>query len=419
MNNKQKNKFAELKPDQGVVQHHEIGELTHFLSAFGQNKEQAVKSLMASSLQIVGLEELKAKYNKHWKAIEKRVEFAVEAFFTKKLSKLDMFLRLDEGHFVLIFANTSKEEGMIRANKLAQELFQLLFGEMPEADLINVTAMFIDVDLMGVIDHCQNLEELVEYLQGASDPVTPEVELEFKEKEEPSLLVSYRPMINNVKKIMSMIEVLPCRQDDTGRKMLEANDAVLNGTADMRAELDFKILKETEFALKQLGGLRKKPILMVPVDFETMAHAYRRLKYASFLKALPVYSQHHIVIAVSNVKSGLLNSRLRQILTTINPLVLGFVFVVEDGWDDFDIISDLPVFGIAFKGNEEQDLLWIEPLVSKSQAAGVRTYWLDLENDALARRAFLIDVDYVSGPIIGAVQSEPIMPFSLKSALKK
>jgi len=419
MNNKQKNKFAELKPDQGVVQHHEIGELTHFLSAFGQNKEQAVKSLMASSLQIVGLEELKAKYNKHWKAIEKRVEFAVEAFYTTKLSKLDMFLRLDEGHFVLIFANTSKEEGMIRANKLAQELFQLLFGEMPEADLINVTAMFIDVDLMGVIDHCQNLEELVEYLQGASDPVTPEVELEFKEKEEPSLLVSYRPMINNVKKIMSIIEVLPCRQDDTGRKMLEANDAVLNGTADMRAELDFKILKETEFALKQLGGLRKKPILMVPVDFETMAHAYRRLKYASFLKALPVYSQHHIVIAVSNVKSGLLNSRLRQILTTINPLVLGFVFVVEDGWDDFDIISDLPVFGIAFKGNEEQDLLWIEPLVSKSQAAGVRTYWLDLENDALARRAFLIDVDYVSGPIIGAVQSEPIMPFSLKSALKK
>ncbi|MEH6477318.1 MAG: hypothetical protein V7727_16615, partial [Sneathiella sp.] len=91
----------------------------------------------------------------------------------------------------------------------------------------------------------------------------------------------------------------------------------------------------------------------------------------------------------------------------------------EEGWDDFHIISDLPVYGVRFKATTEQDLLWVERLVQKAKAAKVRTCWRDLDNDFLARRAFEIGVDYVSGPIMGAIQQEPIMPFSLRGALKK
>ncbi len=413
-----KNKSEKIKTAPGVVQHHEIGELAHFLSVFGKNKDQAVKSLLASSLQIVGFDELKEKYHTRWDAVKKRVDVSIEAFFTKKLSKHDLFLRLSESSFALVFANTTAEEGLARANKLGQELLQLLFGEMPEASMISVKAMIIDDELVDFIDDFQNLDELVEYLQGASDPVIPETVQLFKE-EEPSLSVSYRPMINHAKKIMSVMEAIPCRSDNGKWKTLEPSDAVLTGTAFLRAELDFKVLKDTEFALKQLGTTGKKPIVMVPVDFETVAHAYRRLNYASILKTLPEFSQRHLVISIGSIKAGLLNSRLRQILTTLNPLVLGFIFEIEEGWDDFHIISDLPVYGVRFKATTEQDLLWVEKLVQKARAAKVRTCWRDLDNDFLARRAFEIGVDYVSGPIMGAIQQEPIMPFSLRGALKK
>ena len=38
----------------GVVQHHEIGQIGTFLKGFGKSKDEATKSLLASSLQIIG-----------------------------------------------------------------------------------------------------------------------------------------------------------------------------------------------------------------------------------------------------------------------------------------------------------------------------------------------------------------------------
>jgi len=400
----------------GVVQHHEIGELTHFLSAFGKNKDEATKTLMTSSLQIVGLEEIQRKYGDRWAVVKKRVDMAVEAFFTKKLGKRDMFLRLDESNFALIFANTTQEEGLAQAKKLAQELLQLLFGEMPEVNEISVTAMALDIDIIDYIGEFEDVEELIEFLRGVDRYKREGGEAKFK-AEEADISICYRPMINQVKRLMSIMEAVPCRLEKKVWRALGKDDPLLQGTIDLRAELDFKALRDTETAFKQLGAVGKKPVVMVSADFETLAHAYRRLRYANILKKLPDYSQRHLIINVTGVIPGLLNSRLRQILTTLNPLVLGFTFEVSEGWDDFGIISDLPVFGLSVVGHDEQDLLWIEKLVAKAKRLGVRSCWRDLQSDDLARRAFRIGIDYVSGSVIGGNQIDPITPFSLKTAL--
>ncbi len=404
-------------PEKGVVQHHEIGELAHFLSVFGKSKDDAVKSLMTSSLQILGLDEVRLKFGDKWKVIERRVDFAVEAFFSKKLGKKDLFLRLGTGNYALIFANTSSEEGLDRANKLAKELLHLLFGEVPEVEKIEIQAMAIDIDLGDVIDEFQNIEELIEYLQGYNSDTREEDEQKFREVEA-DLSICFRPMINHSKKMMSVIEAMPCRLDHGKWAVIPLTDPLIKGTADLRAELDFKIVRETDTALKRLGSMRNKPVVMVSVEYETLAHAYRRLKYAELIKKLPAYTQKHLIINIIGVGEGLLNSRLRQILTTIKPLVLGFTFEVSDKWDDFEVISDLPVYGVSAVGNTEQDLVWIEKLFKKAKSVGVRSCWRNLDSDEMARRAFGVGTDYVSGPVIGGCQLDPIAPFSLKGALK-
>ncbi len=401
------------KKPTGIVQHHEIGEMAHFLGAFGKTKEEAVKTLLASSLQIVGLEEVKKKYEGEWAAIQNRVGKAIEAFFTKKLRKIDTFVQLQEGRFALIFANMSREEGQAKATQLSRELINLLFGEMPGAELISVEVMVLDIDLTDSIDDFGSIEEIIEHFQVAIKDAEEKEEEQLKEVE-PVLSVVFRPAVNHRKKIISVSEVVPCRKSERETTLLQSDDPMYAGSPHLRSELDLLILKEAGEVLKKLGATGNKPIIMISVSFETLANAYVRRTYADYMKELPEYSRKHLILNVEGICSGTPNSRYRQILTILTPLILGFSFEVESEWDDFHAISDLPVLAVGVSSNNEEDLPWIERFFKRAHQEKKKCIWRNLQSDDLARQAFRIRANYVSGPVIGSVQEIPTRPFSIK-----
>jgi|GEM_PF-2783306 len=400
----------------GVIQHHEIGEMSHFLSAFGSSKEDAVRTLVASSLQIVGLEEVKKKYEGRWEKISQRVEQAIEAFFTKKLTNGDTFVRLGEGRFALIFQNLTREEGQAKAVALARELIKLLFGEMPGADMISVETMVIDENIAGSFEDFDNLEDLIAHFQKAIEKVEKKEEEQIKEAED-ELVVQFRSVINHGKKIISATEVVPCWKTGKKTSLLLKSDAMLNGSPHLRAELDLLLLKEAGVAIAKLGAKGNKPIVLITVSFETLANASARRKYAEMMKGLPVYTRKHLILNIEGIEQGTPNSRYRQILTSVRQLVLGFSFEVNMAWDDFQVISDLPVVAITVASNNSSDLAWIEHLRERTKKAGLKFIWRDLRNDELARWAFRLGADYVSGTVIGGLQETPTRPFSIKGTM--
>lgn len=397
----------------GAVGHHEIGEMAHFLSAFGKNKENAVKTLLASSLQIVGLEEVKKKYEGRWEKISHRVEQAIEAFFTKKLTNGDTFVRLSEGRFALIFQNLTREQGQKKAVSLARELIKLLFGEMPGVEMISVETMVIDENIAASIENFDNLGDLITHFQHAIEKVEEKEEEQLKEAEN-ELVVQYRSMINHGKKLISVSEVTACRRNGKETSVLLKTDAMLNGSPHLRSELDLLVLKEAGVAISKLGTLGNKPIVLLTVAFETLANASARRKYAEVMKGLPSYTRKHLVLNIEGIEQGTPNSRYRQILTSVRQLVLGFSFEVDKTWTDFQVISDLPIVAMCVASNDANDLAWIEDLRERSKSAGLKFIWRDLKKDDLARWAFRFGADYVSGSVIGALQEHPTRPFSIK-----
>ena len=397
----------------GVVQHHEIGQIGMFLKGFGKSKDEATKSLLASSLQIIGLDEVKKEYAERWEKIEKRVDQAVEAFFTKKLGKQDMFIRMAKNRFALLFANTSYEEGLERASKLSGELLQLLFGELPEHHNVTIEAVVLDVDLVEHISDFDDITDMVEYLNLAISDTQEEQEEDEADKTEHSVL--FRSMISCNKNMVSVSELLPCNVIDGKRERIRRDDLRAMVGSRQRADVDYRLISEADAPVRKLGRVGHKPLILASVDYDTLANAYRRHEYARILKQLPRYTQTHFLINVTSVPTGLLNSRIRQILTTLKPLVLGFIFEVGADWNEFDVIRDLPVFGVSFFGDDEADLSWIEPLVARSKENSFRTFWRGVTSDVLARRAFEMHVDFLSGDVIGRVQETPVAPFSLKS----
>ncbi|WP_169542948.1 EAL domain-containing protein [Sneathiella aquimaris] len=397
----------------GPVEHHQIGEMAHFLKAFGRNKEEVVNTLMASSLQIVGLDDVKKEYEGKWEKIEHRVETAINAFFTKKLRKQDTFVQLAEGRFALIFANMTREEGQARALELSRELINLLFGQMPGVELISVEAMVLDVNLIGDLESFENLEEVIEYFQDAIAEASERETTQLKEVEE-ELTIQFRSVLNHPKQFISATEVVFALRKGDDTTVLSHSDPMLSGSTRTRTDLDLMALEKTGQAMREMGRKGNKPIVFLSICLETLANAYCRKNFQDMMNRLPDYTKQHLILNIEGIGRGIPNSRYRQILTSVTPNVLGFSLEVDKDWDCFHAISDLPVRAIVASSNEEEDIPWIQTLILQAKEKGIRSVWRNVETDEVARLAFRLGVDYVGGPAISNCQDSPIRPFSIK-----
>lgn len=396
----------------GIVAHYEIGEATNFLKPYGKTYEEALENLITGSIQIIGLEEVRAQYSEQWGRIRKDVMTIADAFLSRKLGRHDIFVPLDDGHFALLFADVTREEALKKSRSIAADLVNKLFGELPGGELISVEAAMLEIEDFDGLDRIRSLEDLVACFRQAIVKSQDKEAREFRERK-PEINVKFRPLINRRKGFVAMNEaVSSCELDGRGATLGEG-DPVFNGSSRLRAEMDFLVLRETGKFLKNLGGVGNKPIIFLSVHFETLANAFCRGKYARILAALPPYTGHHIVLNVQDIAPGVPNSRYRQIFTSLRLLVLGFTFEVSPNWNDFEAIRDLPVRAITLAGHESLELSHIEALFHRTKKHGLKCIWRSIDHDALARAAFTMGVDYVSGPIFGAVHDTPSKPFSL------
>ncbi|MEX0584036.1 MAG: hypothetical protein WD185_10220, partial [Sneathiella sp.] len=117
--------------DPVTVKHYEIGEATGFLRPFGKTYREALENLITGSIQIIGLDEVKAQYAEQWGKIRHNVMEIADAFLSRKLGRHDIFVPLDEGHFALLFAEATREQALEKSKTIARDLVNKLFGELP------------------------------------------------------------------------------------------------------------------------------------------------------------------------------------------------------------------------------------------------------------------------------------------------
>jgi len=398
--------------DAGPLQHYEIGEAAHFLKPYGHTYLEALENLITGSIQIIGLDEVKLQYTEQWGTIEKSVIRIADAYLSRKLGKHDVFVPLDEGRFALLFAGLSRDEALEKSQVIAVELVNKLFGELPGGELISVEAAMLDIEDFDGLDRITNHEELVRCFRQAIEKTQDKASHEFR-KNRPQMSVAFRPLINRRKGFVGMNETLVFRDMDGHPRPLASDDPMLNGTSRLRAEMDFLVLREAGKLLQDLGGAGNKPIIFLSVHFETLANSYCRGKYARILSSLPEYTCGHLLLNVQGTATGTPNSRYRQIFTSIRALILGFTFEVNADWSDFAAIRDLPVHGISIAGQNTDALIQIKQLFDRAREENKKCFWRSIETDELARAAFTLGVDYVSGSAFGHFHPEPTKPFAL------
>ncbi len=397
----------------GPVDHYEIGEAAHFLKPYGRTYRDALQNLITGSIQIVGLDDVKAQYADQWESIEKSVLRITEAFLARRLGKQDVYVPLDAGHFALLFAGLSREEAVVKSRQIASDLVNKLFGEMPGGELISVEAAMLEIEDFDGLDRIESLDDLVTCFRTAIEKTQDSETRDFQKRRQ-EISIRFRPFINRRKNFVAMNEVLAYNLTDGEAVPLTSDDPVFNGTPRLRAEMDFLVLREVGKAIEDLGDVGNKPTIFVSVHFETLANAFCRGKYARILSALPAYTCRHLVLNIQGTVTGTPNSRYRQIFTSIRSLVLGFTFEVNPDWKEFDAIRDLPVHAMTVAEQGRQSLPQISDLVVRAKQHGKKVIWRSLGDDDLVRAAFNAGTDYVSGPVFSPIQPTPFKPFSIR-----
>lgn len=406
---------VEYKPvsaGEGLLQLHEIGEAASFLKPFGRTYREALENLITGSIQIIGLDDVKAQYAEQWGSIAKSVLKITDAFLSRKLGKSDVFVPLDDGRFALLFAGVSRDEALEKSTAIASELVHKLFGELPGGDLISVEAAMLEIEDFHGLDRIKDLDDLIRCFREAIDRTQDKESKGFRQRK-PNISIRFRPMINRRKKFVSMNEAIVFQELDGQQTPMTSDDPVYTGTPALRAELDFLVLREAGKILEHLGGAGNKPTVLLSVHSETLADTFWRGKYARILSSLPEYTCRHLLLNIQGTVTGTPNSRYRQILTSIRSMVLGFTFEVNPEWSEFEAIKGLPIHAITVSGRHISEIKQIEALFKAANKNSKKSIWRSIDNDELARAAFNLGVDYASGPIFGAEQEEPSRPFSL------
>lgn len=397
-----------------VVQHHEIGDAVHFLKMFGVTRKQAVSNLMAGSIQILGLDEIKRQYEGDWQAIEHKVMKNIESFFSRKLAKGDLYTPLGKDRFALLFANSSKAEAQVKAQKITSDLISHLFGQVPGADLISIEALVFDEDSFDDLGPIRSLSELVEAFNQAVSKNKKKESQTFKHARK-EIELKFRVCINRNDNIVSMNDCLLYRTIDDMPAIIENEDPLRLGTPQLRAELDIEALRLLKPYLQNLSDVKDKPYFLLDVQYETLANRSTRQKYAQALKRLPEFTTKYLILNITGLVKDTPQSRFQQILSFLNPLVLGYYFEISLPWNEFDKIKGLPVLGFTLSDVTiaKQDVL--AHFVSEAGAQDKAVFLRSITDDSVAKIAFNLNIDNISGPAIAAIQDNPTKPFALPS----
>ncbi|WP_217808119.1 hypothetical protein [Oceanibacterium hippocampi] len=388
------------------VRHHEIGELAGLLKHMGETQARAVDALLAGSIQVLGLDEVRERYAADWARLEARIGEIVETFIASRLGKQDLLIPLGTQQFAIVFAELSRDEARAQARKIAGQLANHLFGQVPHGELISVEGLAMTLDELEGLDEVTSVEDLVRCFKAAQDRQRGR-EVEAIEAAQSQLGFRFWPTVNVSKRMISIYECAATRDGPDGASMLAPDDPVIPASGDGRSEFDLLVLQEAGTHLGSLGGLMHKALLMVPVHFETLAARYHRTAYVEALKELPGAGERRLILKIEGLPDGTPNTRLRQIVTSIKPLVMGTVWQVEPDFAHFQALEGLHALGIALDGRRVARLERLEKLVATASRAGLRPFLGAIGTTDAATTACRLGFRYLNGRALAPMLHRP------------
>jgi hypothetical protein len=409
-------------------------------------------SLQASRINVIGLKRVKERFGAEWARIADRADRIARNVIERHLAPGDVYAKWGEDTFITVFAQLSENDAHIKCFLIGNEIVRTLLGEDGSEQLEIKTAVTrvdgsIQLEEIAAMNDLFESPEAVDPMAspplgyGPGDdtpspkpadsglalvpitrerkPTKPEVDAAHGD-----ILAGvdfvFRPTWDPTRNVLSTYFCVPqVRLSDLDGVAGDANLAV-EGDPEAMARLDNATIARVKQELRAMAADRRRLIIALPIHFETLTSAALRRRLAAEIATVPEPMKLYLVIEILSVPSGVLKSRLMEMIAPLRLHCRATAVRVAVETIDFAQIhgTGISAVGADIGSITKPEFILMQQLGRFQRAAEkaeVVTFLHGAQSRSLVAAAVGAGFHYINGDAVAASVSRPerIVPFQL------
>lgn len=406
-------------------------------------------SLQASRVNIIGLKRIKERFGDTWKHVADRADRIARNVIERHLEPGDIYATWGEDTYITVFARLSEQEARVKCYLIGNEIVRTLLGD-DASEYLEVKTAVTRVDGSVDLKAVDSMDQMFEGAEVISPLAPPEpkagaeevpradddIGLTFVpiERERPApkeidavranVLAGvdfvFRPMWDPTRNVIATYLCVPqVRLSDLDGAVGDASLAVA-GDPDAMVRLDAATIARVKSDMRAMASDGRRLIIAMPIHFETLCSTVQRRRCAAEIGAIPEPMKQYLVIEVVDVPSGVLKSRLMEVIAPLRLHCRAVSLQVAIGTIDFTHIrgTGISAVGADIAHLAKSEFILMQQLARFQRAAEkaeVVTFLHGAQTRSLVAAAVGAGFHYVDGDAVAPtlVRPDRIVPFQL------
>lgn len=300
------------------------------LRALDARTSASGRAMVAGSIEVVGLEDIRAAMGRHWPEVAAEALDIAEEAIGSRLGEDDFFRRQGDSSFVLCFANLLIDEARARADEIAADIRDAIAQRFPDAARSLRVEPFVTEIARSAFGR-DGATTLVESLCNSLAAMRQEAQQaarRYRASLVNSFNIGFAPAIHARSRVTIYNRAI--LETSAGCTTLAQFQALADPEQYQAtvAELDYlaltKALAALHKALRNRGGV----IILVPVNYSTLAETASQDEYARLLDMLPPAYKRLVGLEVLGLPPHAAQDKLVEIVERLRPHVKWLAFEV-------------------------------------------------------------------------------------------
>lgn len=290
--------------------------------AFFRSSAADADVLVAGNVQLLGFSEVRESFGDRWPAVKEKVHLLAETVIQGQIRKDDLYVIANDDEIVILFGRDDKRTAEAKAVAIAGEINKRLQG-VEVAGAVTVRGVVSEIPRPAEPEALATPQALTAAVADAEDDAERR-QLDQFEAMLPALSVSYWPVVNLRKGMISLYEATPRRAG----KPVEAPTTDSGQPADTGVfvrEIDAFTLSQVGAALATPPRRGYRAPVVVPIHFETLAVKQYRDHYCRACRLLSADTSRRLICYVTDPPPNVPQARLHQLFTVLSPFFRGFM----------------------------------------------------------------------------------------------
>lgn len=370
--------------------------------------------LVAGSLELLGLDDLRQAMGDRWLALGSRAVEMAEAELRLQLDETDFYRPYGDTSFLVCFSTLDQPAADLKARQIGARIKAKLAQQIPEVAVTLSVEHFVAAVDRKALRQGGDLP-IADRLFGTLERMREEAKATAR-RFRTSLLRDFQILFAPVWHTSKHVVILNrCLLDMTsgcttlGQFQALADPLQLSRTL---AELDFSLLTKSLEVLHQMLRSGRGSAVLVPVTLRTIDDAASRQEYVRLLSLIPDSYRKFLIIEISGIPATASPERLGELITMLAPFTKGMVLEVAlDEVRTAALLTQSPwALSVNLRGASSTDpqianrLRKFTSLVASTQT---QTFAHGANSIGLALAALEAGFNYLDGPAIHPTVREP------------